>query len=77
MNPYANEEIMWQRLKDMQREAENSRLFVQGTMPRLANMAALLARRAWWLSGLAIRRAPRRSPLRVVEPDRDGASRVA
>jgi hypothetical protein len=77
MNPYANEEIMWQRLKDMQREAENSRLFVQGTVPRLANMAALLGRRAWWLSGLAIRRAPRRSPLRVVEPERDGASRVA
>jgi hypothetical protein len=77
MNPYANEEVMWQRLKDMQREAENSRLFVQGTLPGLAHMAALFARRAWWLGGLAIRRAPRRSALRVVEPDRDGATRVA
>lgn len=77
MNPYANEEVMWQRLKDMQREAENSRLFAQDTLPRLAQMAGLFARRAWWLGGLAIRRAPRRSPLRVVEPDRDGSTRVA
>jgi hypothetical protein len=77
MNPYMNEEIMWQRLKDIQREAENSRLFVQGTLPALALMAGVLARRAWWLAGLALRRAPRRSALRVVEPRSDNASRVA
>jgi hypothetical protein len=77
MNPYMNEEIMWQRLKDMQREAENSRLFVQGTLPALAQTAGLLARRAWWLAGLAIRRALRRWALRVVEPRSDNASRVA
>jgi hypothetical protein len=77
MDPYMNEEIMWQRLKDMQREAENSRLFVQGTLPALAVMASLLARRAWWLAGLALRRAPRRSALRVVEAQSDNASRVA
>jgi hypothetical protein len=26
MNPYMNEDVMWQRLKDVQREAENRRL---------------------------------------------------
>ena len=77
MNPYANEDVMWQRLKDMQREAENSRLFVESTLPGLAHMVVLVGQRAWWLAGLAIRRAPRRSPLRVVEPRSDGASRVA
>lgn len=77
MNPYANEDVMWQRLKDMQREVENSRLFVRGTLPALAQTAGLLARRAWWLAGLAIRRAPRRSALRLVEPRSDDASRVA
>ena len=77
MNPYANEEMMWQRLKDMQREAENSRLFVQGTLPALAQTAGMLGRRAWWLAGLALRRAPRRSALRVVKSSSDKASRVA
>ncbi|HET9781384.1 MAG TPA: hypothetical protein VFR33_06360 [Candidatus Dormibacteraeota bacterium] len=57
MNPYANEEVMWQRLKDMQREAENSRLFAQRTLPRLL----LLLERVWLLAGLAMRRAPRTS----------------
>ena len=76
MNPYANEDVMWQRLKDMQREMENSRLFVRGTLPALADSAGLLARRAWLLAGLALRRAPRRSALRVVESP-DKASRVA
>src|SRR5260370_1274145 len=57
MNPYANEDVMWQRLKDMQREAENRRLFVQSTLPGLAQTVGLLARRAWWLAGLALGRA--------------------
>jgi hypothetical protein len=26
MNPYMNEEVMWERVKDVQREAENRRL---------------------------------------------------
>ena len=77
MNPYANEDVMWQRLKDMQREAENRRLIAQSRLPGLTQMAGLLARRAWWLAGLAIRRAPRRSPLRLVKPGSDNASRVA
>jgi hypothetical protein len=77
MNPYTNEDVMWQRLKDMQREAENSRLFAENTLPSLAQMVGLLARRAWLLSGLALRGAPRRSPLRVVERGSDHTSRVA
>jgi len=63
MNPYMNEDIMWQRLKDIQLEAENRRLYG----PR--NLPALVA--------LATRRAPRRRPLQVVEPDCDDASDVA
>ena len=27
MNPFADEEVMWERLKDTQREAENRRLW--------------------------------------------------
>lgn len=77
MNPYANEDVMWQRLKDMQREAENSRLFVENTLPRVVRLAGLLAQRAWWLSGLAIRRAPRRSALRLVKTRSDDVTRVA
>jgi hypothetical protein len=64
MNQYANEDIMWQRLKDLQREAENSRLFAQDAAPRVAH----ILERAWLLAGLAFRRAPRRSPLSVRRP---------
>ena len=62
MNSYANEEVMWQRLQDMQREAENSRLFAQDTLPGLLR----LLEQVWLLAGLAMRRAPRRSALRSV-----------
>jgi hypothetical protein len=77
MNPYLNEDVMWQRLKDIQREAENRRLIAQSRLPRRAQMAGLLARRAWWLAGLASRRPPRRSAMRLVDPGSDNASRVA
>ncbi len=70
MNPYANEEIMWQRLKDFQREAENSRLIAQQAIPSFARMVAHLA-------ALATRRLSRRPALGVVEPNHDGAKRVA
>ena len=29
MHPYMNEDVMWERLKDMQREAESSRLWAE------------------------------------------------
>jgi hypothetical protein len=61
MNPYTNEDVMWQRLKDIQREMENSRLY--GTHgPSLLEIIRQLGRRVWWLAGLATRRPPRRTP---------------
>ena len=49
MNPYANEDVMWQRLKDIQREMENSRLYgTQG--PSLLDIVRQLGRRVWWLA---------------------------
>ena len=38
MNPYMNEEVMWQRVKDVQREAENRRLMG----PRGSSLLGLL-----------------------------------
>lgn len=63
MNLYMNEDVMWQRLKDIQREAENARrLGIQGG-PGPLELVRLLGRRAWWLAGLATRRPPRRHPV--------------
>jgi hypothetical protein len=64
MNPYANEDVAWQRLVDIQREMENSRLWAEST-PNLLSGISKLAVRAWILVGLAMRRAPRKRPLRV------------
>ena len=61
MNPYMNEDVMWQRLKDIQREAENARRL--GLPPGPLQLVRLLGRRAWWLAGLAARRPPRRHPV--------------
>jgi hypothetical protein len=61
MYPYMNEDVAFERLKDLQREMENSRL----TASSLAGFGALvrnLSARAWWLAGLAMRRTPRRRP---------------
>lgn len=58
MNPYLNEDVMWERLKDIQREMENSRLYgAQG--PSLLTVLRRLGARVWWL-GRATRRPPRR-----------------
>jgi hypothetical protein len=54
VSPHADEDVMWQRLKDEQREAENRRLV--GTSPVLIELAA----RAWRLISLATRRPWRR-----------------
>ena len=61
MYPYMNEDVAFERLKDLQREMENSRL----TANAFAGFGALvrnLAARAWWIAGLAMRRPPRRRP---------------
>ncbi|HKV87614.1 MAG TPA: hypothetical protein VJT78_06420 [Candidatus Dormibacteraeota bacterium] len=62
MNQYLNEDAAWQRLKDVQREYENSRLLAVHGWPALVHLSGLIVRRAWWLAGLAMQRAPRRSP---------------
>ena len=49
MNPYVNEEVMWQRLKDTQLEAENRRLL--GVAPSLLDVAWTLGRRLWVRAG--------------------------
>jgi hypothetical protein len=58
---YSYEDVAWERLKDIQREMENSRMFASHTLPAIASLAGRLAERVWWLGGLAFRRAPRRA----------------
>ena len=65
MNQFMNEDLMWQRLKDLQAEAENSRLARPRLLPGAWSMVRLLGQRAWLVAGLASRRAPRRSARRV------------
>ena len=59
MYPYMNEDAAFERLKDMQREMENARLWAAGSRNMLLQ-ARRLGERAWILAGLAMRRAPRR-----------------
>ncbi|MHB8611488.1 MAG: hypothetical protein ACYDAL_03520 [Candidatus Dormibacteraceae bacterium] len=59
MYQYTNEDVAFERLKDLQREMENSRMAADS----LAGLGALirkLSARAWWLAGLAMSRPPRR-----------------
>jgi hypothetical protein len=79
MNPYMNEEVAWQRLVDLQREVEYSRLIATNGLPRFVNFTRLLAERIWGLGGLAMRRAPRahRAALKVISSDEEVGSRVA
>lgn len=64
---------MWQRLKDLQQEAENRRWLEPRSLPSLVGLAGLLARRAWHLAGLAMQRPPRPSPLRLPRSGRQAA----
>ncbi len=77
MNPFMNEDVMWQRLKDIQLEAENRRLYGVGTFAALVAVVRILGRRAWWLAGLAMRRGPRPLPVQLAEQDREDASDAA
>jgi len=56
---YGNEDAAWNRLIDIQREMENSKLWATDTS-NLLKLAARLGERVWILAGLAMRRAPRR-----------------
>jgi hypothetical protein len=62
MYPYMNEDVAFERLKDLQREVENSRLMVASAQ-RLGSRLGNLAARAWWLGRLALRRSPQRRPI--------------
>ena len=77
MNPYVNEDAMWQRLKDLQREGENRRLYGHSSLAGLGALLRMLGTRVWWLAGLAARRPPRRRSTQLVNPDRDRASDAA
>ena len=76
MNPYANEDVMWQRLKDLQKEAENRRLY-GASLPTVLERARIVGKRAWWLAGLAMRRTPRRSALLVVRDEAGAGTHAA
>jgi hypothetical protein len=73
MYPYMNEDVAFERLKDLQREAENSRL-IANSLPRLGSVIRNLAARAWWLGGLAMERPPRPRPIEFREAREKPAS---
>ena len=58
MYPYMNEDVAFERLKDLQQEMENSRLNA-GTLAGVGRLVRNLSARAWWLGGLAM---PLRTP---------------
>ena len=76
MNQYVNEEVMWQRVKDMQMEAENRRRFGPHAVPNALGWIKFLGARAWLLAGLAMRRPPRHRWTNAADA-RDAGSRVA
>jgi hypothetical protein len=74
---YTNEDVAFDRLKDLQREMENSRLTANG-LAGLGRVVVHMLARAWWLAGLAMRRPPRRRPVPTQNAcDRDTASDAA
>lgn len=64
MYPYMNEDVAFERLKDLQREMENSRL-VAGSLMGFGSLVRRLAARAWWIAALAMGRPPRRRPVQL------------
>jgi hypothetical protein len=68
MHPYMNEDVMFERLKDLQREMENSRL-TAGSLAGVGTLVRNLSARAWCLAGLAMRRPPRRRPVQSVRDE--------
>jgi hypothetical protein len=76
MNQYANEEVAWQRLVDLQREAEYSQFLATNGLPRAVHLALVLVKRIWWLAGLAMQRPPRPHP-KALRVDKDQDSIVS
>jgi hypothetical protein len=77
MNQFMNEDLMWERLKDIQREIENHRLETPAANRSVLRLARLLGERVWWLAGLAARRAPRPHPAARVEEARSARDAAA
>ncbi|MGH7760995.1 MAG: hypothetical protein ACREOY_06210 [Candidatus Dormibacteraceae bacterium] len=61
MYPYRNEDVAFERLKDLQREMENSRL-VGDSLAGFGRVVRNLPVRARRIAGVAIRRVPRARP---------------
>ncbi len=77
MYQYTNEDVAFERLKDLQREMENSRMAAD-SLRGAATLVRHLSARAWWLAGLATRRPPRRNPgLKAMDYEDTAASDVA
>ncbi len=68
MYPYMNEDVAWQRLQDLQREMENSRLLAKNGPPALARLARYLGRGIWMLAS-AVRPVPRQEPTMTEESE--------
>jgi hypothetical protein len=60
MNPYMNEDVMWQRVKDLQLEAENRRLMDPrpSLVGLLSSLVLSLGRSCAPSSGRLVRREP-------------------
>jgi hypothetical protein len=74
MYPYMNEDVAWQRLQDLQREMENSRLLAQNGPPALARLARHVGARIWKLAATA---RPVRRQEQPLPEERDAASDAA
>jgi hypothetical protein len=74
--PYMNEDAAWQRLKDLQREMENSRQMAQSRPWAAVVALGRLGARVWLLAGMAAQRPPRRTAV-LVEREDDRGSEVA
>lgn len=68
MYPYMNEDVAWQRLQDLQREMENSRLLATNGPPALGRLVRYLGRGIWKLA-FALRPAPRPEPTMTEESE--------
>jgi hypothetical protein len=64
MYPYMNEDAAWQRVQDLQREIENSRLMAAGRPGAARELLRHLAARAWYLGRLAALRPARYARMR-------------
>lgn len=64
MNPYVNEDAMFERLESLRRELENSRWTAEG-LRGWGTLLRNLGARAWVAGGLATRRPPRRRPVPI------------